>query len=659
MVKMYRRLCSGLNTKGELIPADDNVFKHIKNLKKDHYLSMFLYTEEQKNKFYEEVEKIDKKTGKVVKTINGAKNINDVFTDKLIFDFDSKENLLKAKTDTIALCDRLLSYGFKMSDLVITFSGNKGFGVEVTTDQTFSPEETKALAKNLAGDLETFDTVIFNASRVIRVPFTKHQDSGLYKMPLSLDELKGCEISEIVDISKEEYEPEITCTVAHVPSSVLSMKEIKTKQENRTSGEVVDLDLSNKPKWLSNWKYALQEGFFPEGTRNSAMMILGATYRGQGFNKITAYRMLKGAAELQSQRSGQDRYSDEEIWLNIIEQVYDSGWKGGTYAEDSFPDEIVRYLDSIGVPRSKVTNEDAFMGVDDVYNVFEDFAENIEKNTIKTGIDELDRLCRITTSMLVGVLGCPGSGKTATTLNILEKHSSEGETSIFFSFDMGKPLVYQKFAQKQTGKQSDEIFKIFIDKDETEKEKIKHKISNAYKNVQMCFKTGSTVDDIRTYILDYERVTGKKVRMIAVDYLEKLVGPFSDATANSGYNAAKLQELCNDLELCCLLLLQPQKMAGDPSDPLLTYRKVKGASVIEQDCRVIFSIFREGYHPQSFEEDEFITYAVLKNTMGTLGSVDCYWDGLTGDVFPIDDEGKDTLKKLRKKKSEKKAMENL
>lgn len=656
----YRRLTTGLNDKGKLIPVTDNVFDHIKTQKKDYYLSLYQYNEDQKKKFYEKIEKIDSKTGEVYETINGAKGINDVTTNILVFDFDGKD-LEEARQDTVELTRRLNGYDISDDDMLITFSGNKGFGVEVHTNQELNPDEAKQIAKELAGDLETWDPKVYNASRVFRVPFTMHQDSGLYKTQLNIDELKECTIDEIKEIAKEEYDPEMDVNIVELPSSVLKLGEKKNSAEKRVyEGEVAPLDLSNKPRWLSNWKYALQEGFFPEGVRNHSLMILGATYRGQGFNKITAYRMLKGAAELQAQRTGQDRYSDEEIWLNIIEQVYDRGWNGGTYSEDSFSDDLVEYLEAIGVPRgNEEEDEEMLMGVDDVYDTFEDFAENIEKNTIKTGIKELDEMCRITTSMLVGLLGAPGSGKTATILNILEKHSLGGEESIFFSFDMGKPLIYQKLAQKYTGFDSKKLFKIFQEKDESEKSRIRNLISTNFKNVQMSFKTGSRPEDIRKAVLDHEDRTGKKVRFIVVDYLEKCVGPFSDATANSGYNAAKLQEVCNDLELCCFLLLQPQKMAGDPSVPLLTYRRVKGASVIEQDCRVILSVFREGYDPQSYENDNYITYAVLKNTMGELGSVDCHWEGLTGDIFEIDDEGRAELKRLRKQKAEKAAMESL
>ena len=46
---MYRRICAGLTDKGKLIPSTDDVFKHIKDQKKDHYISVYVYNEEQKN----------------------------------------------------------------------------------------------------------------------------------------------------------------------------------------------------------------------------------------------------------------------------------------------------------------------------------------------------------------------------------------------------------------------------------------------------------------------------------------------------------------------------------------------------------------------------------------------------------------------------------
>lgn len=649
---MYRRLCATVNDKGTLISSTDDIYKHITTLNKDYYASLYLYNEEQKKTFYS----IDKSNGKM----RGISGITDVTTNKLVFDFDSADNLNQAKLDTVETIKRLNNLGIDDKHINIYFSGKKGFGLEVTTNEILNPDDVKNICKGIAGDLKTFDPVIFNASRIIRVPFTKHQDSNLYKIPLAKTEL-NLSITEIKKLAETECEPtDFGITVlSSLPKKVSDLKvEVTEKAPIVISSEVCDLDINRRPKWLSAWKYALSEGYFPSGVRNNALLILGATYQGQGLNKLTAYRMLKGAAELQSQRTGQERFPDEEIWVNIIEQVYSPHWNGGTFAEDNFPDNIKEYLLGLGI-QPKKAEENPLTDIDNIYKTFENFAENIEKNTVKTGITELDKLCRITTSMLVGLLGAPGAGKTATILNVINKHSMNGEASVFFSLDMGRPLVYQKMAQKFTGYSSQKIFDIFQNKNEEQKQKIRYLIKNNFNNVQMCFRTGARVEDMKKYIEDYQEKSGKKVRLIAVDYLEKVVGPFSDPTANSGYNAAKLQELANDLEICVLLLLQPQKMAGDPSDPLLTYRRVKGASVIEQDCRVILSVFREGYDPQSYEDDYFITYAILKNTMGELGSVDCFWDGLTGDVSEIDELGKGELAAIRKRKLQKKVLEEL
>src|SRR5690606_35085145 len=118
-----------------------------------------------------------------------------------------------------------------------------------------------------------------------------------------------------------------------LPDSIL---EYKSKQEEVSTEKNIefteDLDLSKKPKWLSEVKYALQMGFFKEGERNTAFMILAATYKSQGFPKEIAYRMLKGVAEIQSERNNQEPYSNEELWKNIIEVVYSPNWRGATYS---------------------------------------------------------------------------------------------------------------------------------------------------------------------------------------------------------------------------------------------------------------------------------------------------------------------------------------
>ena len=990
----YYRLCKTVHDYGKFISVNEDVYKHIDSFDVPYYKSIYRFTEEQKKQAEEII------TVKGKNRPRGVSGITDVTTSTLVWDFDNINNIEQAQKDAIELFSRLREHGIGEPFIQIYFSGKKGFGIEVETNGKFTPGEFKSITSNLAKDLETYDSTVSNPVRILRLPYTKHNDTKYYKTPLEITELKDLTIEQIKNVSNGDCDV-IRYPRVGVPKSILAYRvkldSPKNTNDNKKVVQSFEIKqmLKRKPKHLSPWKFALSEGYFPSGMRSYACMILAATYHGLGLSETNCYYALKAAVDLQAKLHDNEKFSKEEIYKTIISQVYSPVWQGGTYSEDTFPQELQDYLIELGVPRLTKEDKTALETVDDVYSTFEDYAVNIDKNTITTGIPELDDLCRITTSMLVGVLGCPAchekgtkilmfdgslknvedvqvgdflmgpdskprevlklhsgkdkmvritpkrsesfvvnmhhilnlkqnktslqrsipgslnisvlnyikgienkssllsgyrlhktgveysekdleidpyflglwlgdetcdsaeittidaevieflteysssiglelvkkdkcgkshvyrlkklngktnniiqdlrnlnlfknkhipqkyltssreqrlrllaglidsdgslesngcgyiitqkndillkniqilsrslglhcslnsvekyciykgekrngvynsvyisgldeisnipikiqtkkvkrimtskdpslygfdydvleegeyfgftidkdhlyltedfivhhnSGKTAFLLNVLNHMSLNGEKSVFFSLDMGKPLVYQKMAQKLLGYESDEIFKIFQNNKEFQKKEIRDEIAKNYSNTKICFRTGSTVDDLREYIINYEQETGEKIRLVAVDYLEKVAGPFSDATANSGHVAKQLQALANDLEVCVIVLLQPQKLAGDPRDPLLTYRRIKGASLLEQDCRVILSLWRPGFDPQSYEDDDYISFAVLKNTMGNTGQVDCSWVGLTGNISPLDDSGKQALKDLIKRK---------
>lgn len=664
---MYYRVCETLSDYGKYVPYTQDVQKAVKNNKKDYYRSIYLYNDEQVKAANEIVEVVNKDTGETYERPRGVAGVTDVKTKELVWDLDNKD-LEVAKADTIELINRLIEKGFSEESIGIFLSGGKGFHVHIFVDQFLSPSQFKLITSSLADGLTSFDSVVANPSRVIRMPYTRHQKTGLFKTRLEREDL-DLDTSELQRIAKDEYQP-VELEGASLPPSLLALSETPSEKPVKASLSVPNTkdryNPRDNPLGLSEWKSALLQGFFPPGQRSNALMILAATLKGKGFDADSCYYLLRSTINKQAERYDQEAFSKQEFYQNVVTQVYGDFWTGGTYAEDNFPQEIQDFLEDLGVSRTGAVTD--LQDVDDVYAVFEDYAENIDKNTIHSGIPGLDDLVRMTTSMLVGVLACPAAGKTATVLNILNNMSLSGESSVFFSMDMGKPLVYQKMAQKLLGYESDYVFEIFAGirdeygkmvemPDEEKKKKIRDKINENYSNVKISFDTACDVDKMREYVLQYQQKTGKKVRLIAVDYLEKIPGPYSDATANSGFVAKKLQALANDLDVCVMVLLQPQKLAGDPRDPILTYRRIKGASLLEQDCRVVISLWREGYDPQSYENDHYISYAVLKNTMGGLGQVDCAWNGLRGEVTELDDAGKAALEELRKANRAKKAAE--
>lgn len=640
----YLRLTKGLNDFGQLVPANSNLYNIIKK-DTDWYVSLYKYTDKHFELF--------KKT----KSVAG---ITDVKTNKILFDFDAKD-IENARKDALEVCARLVKNKVPEDSIRIFFSGNKGFNLEVVTDQEFTRQEFVNIVFNLAGDLSTFDTRINNENRIIRAPLTKHPVSGLYKIPLSLEELASSSMEEITSaaIDVEQFDSAGLTEALYQISVPKPIQDLKTKEYKKIGTtelkeikgfNITDLNFLDCPKWMAKERYALQEGFFygsdsvDKGERNAAFMILAATYKNQGFSADHALGLLEVTAEKQAKRTGEAPYTPEQLKREIISTVYSPSWKGGIYGKDEELLAITRQRFEIAHEEIKTD----LVGIGDVGDEFKNFAKNIDRNTIKTGLKSLDNSVLITSGMMVALLAAPGAGKTSFANAFVEHLSQIGENTVYFSLDMYKNLLFSRLLQRYSGYDMRTILEMF--KNDTTDETLTKAYAEVLKNYSTAsfnFRSGPTVEEIEKEIINYQEETGKDVKLVVIDYLEKVRGPFSDATANSAYVASRLSDIAKKYHTTVLLLVQPQKAAGDPRDELTSYRKIKGASVIEQDSRVILTLSRPGYDPKNMENDKFASIAVVKNNMGSLCQLDFYWDGVSGSLSELDADGRKELKELR------------
>ena len=641
---LYRVVTNALNGKRKLLPYNGEFYKLSKSTKPS-YESLYLYDEKHKELFEEK---------------GSLAGIEDVKTDKLVFDFDNKANPQLALNDARTLVERLQN---KISPEAIRcyFSGNKGYHVEVRFNegQYLTRNQFSQIVDALAADLKTFDTTIRDEQRILRLPLSKHEE-GLFKYPITLEDFLNEEIThkEFKDgdyaktLEGIEYLNDVmdNCVQIDIPETfkaycIVPDDRSMTKEEAATYDDVPDM--THRPKHISPAKFALMQGYFNEGERNKACMALCATYKGLGYPKEVAYNMLKATLRMRQERLGLPEYDKHELWKESIEVVYSPTWKGGTYSEKEglLADIIERY------DLQKSSNQEVgLLKIGQVSDVFKDFAQNIDKNTIRLGIPELDSKVRLTTSMFVCLLAPPSSGKTSIALGILNSLSASKEKAIFFSMDMAIPQVYQRLIQRHTGHKSDQITDNYKNGNEEQIKAYSNILEEEYENVKLCFKTGLTAETIRNTIINETDVTGVTPRLIVIDYLECIAGPFTDATANKALIATQLKDIANELGVCVLLLVQPAKVSGDPSNELTSYTQIKGSSVLGEAATIVMAMNRPGFSPKNPAQDKFLTINVVKNRMGELSSTDLFWDGLTGVVRRLSVEELQELNELRARK---------
>lgn len=627
---MYINVRDGLSSKPKLIPVTSKLEEVIKNTGRDWYVSLYHYNEAHK---------------KLLEEKGTLAGVTDTITNKLFFDFDSKDNLELARADTIETANRLVSKGFPEESINCFFTGSKGFNIEVAIDQYITPEQFGLIVDKISGDLSTFDTVVREANRIVRVSGTKHQTTGLYKIPLTAEELVDMDIEDIKKMAKKRREIETEVVIASLPEELKLLKPVeKALNQIRTelSFDIASIDMKERPKGIDEARWLLSNGFFKAGERNPAMLCLAATYHNQKFPFEVTKGILEGVAEIQSSRTGDDIFEEREINL-ILNQVYGSNWKGGTFTTRDPNNWLAKYAKKMGIETNKLIDNP--MQITDVSAEFKHFVENYDQNLVETGIPFIDKEMPLTIGTNAAILGSPGSGKTTLALNILKNCSAKNMTTVFFSLDMHRKRMFEKVMYDVTGLTRADLYQAYKDGKGNE---LVSMMKMQYNNVWFYDRSGTTPADMAAYIKKVEDHTETKVKLVMIDYLERVGTEKTSDTEASKDIAQKIQDLVMDLDIACITLVQPAKHAysAGPDSPLENMAAIKGSSYLQQSYRNIISLWRPGFNPTLGQYDKFMELAILKNDLGSLGKTVMKFDGAKGRILQMEDSDHEDYKAL-------------
>ena len=629
---MYLNVRETVNSKPRLVPDTTNLQSIISH-HKDWYRSLYKYTEAQK--------KIIEETG----TVSGIK---DTLTDLLFFDFDSKNDIEKAREDALTAANRLIEAGFPEESIGCYFTGSKGFSLEVQLNELLTVEQFKAVTNNIAGDLASFDHVVSDPNRIVRIAGTKHNKSGLYKIPLTPEELTDTTLDDIKLLAKYPRKVERELNKTNVPEELkqLPVEKEVTSISKELTFDISSIDMKARPPRIDEARWLIINGFFRTGERNYAMLCTASTWKNLNLPQDVVKGMMLGTAKMQAERTGEEEFPENEIDL-ILNQVYGPHWKGGQFTTKDPSNWLAKYALKMGI---KVKEDESDpMTLVEISPFFEHYAKNYEKNLILTGIESLDKTIPITVGSNFGFVGAPGVGKTAIALKILKHNSKQGMPVVFASLDMVKNRLFEKVIYNVSGLSREEVYRRF--KEGNTRELIEL-VKENFGNVWFYDKSAATVEDVKRYTMDVEQKTGQKVKLVMWDYFERLNCDVADDTAASKKVAAQVQDFVNDMDVASIMLYQPNKMSlgSGPDTEIKSYTAIKGSSFVFQSLRGIVSLNRPFYTPETQELDRYLICNVIKNDLGELARLKYGWHGKTGNIYELEDHEKDELEHLLKLK---------
>jgi len=221
----------------------------------------------------------------------------------LWFDIDA-EDLGFAYKDAGALAVALVErYGAQSGDLLLFFSGSKGFHVGLPT-ALWSPVPSDTFHRTARRFAEhvaelaavTIDTGIYDRVRPRRAPNSRHPKTGLHKRRLTLDELTGLPLDELLALAREPAPftlPAVTGTSDQAAAdwqaaAALVASEGETKAARRAAG-------NGSPTLNRSTLDFIREGAH-QGDRHRLLFSAAANLREFGCPPALAFTLLEESA---------------------------------------------------------------------------------------------------------------------------------------------------------------------------------------------------------------------------------------------------------------------------------------------------------------------------------------------------------------------------
>lgn len=288
---------------------------------------------------------------------NEGKVDGEDFAAPLYFDLDYGDDPAVAQREAKKVTDFFMKeLDIQEQDIRVYFSGSKGFhiiideralGVTPRTDlhrvykhiagyvkyrlgDTVTVENEHGKPVNITEPLKSVDLVVYTVKRMLRLPYSRHQKTGLYKIELSVKELGLLSLDEIkarAKIGTRPLSPTEEKTVRKRPKvgAFYADKLKEYEDAAATANQRYDKEefIFTKDKPPACVQDILEHGWKKDGDRNNATVQLACYFKAAGYDKNEVIKTLE--EWVTKYTSADSSYSVRQRVANtrsVIEAVY-------------------------------------------------------------------------------------------------------------------------------------------------------------------------------------------------------------------------------------------------------------------------------------------------------------------------------------------------
>lgn len=524
------------------------------------------------------------------------------------------DNLQKALKDLRNILAMLEYNGVPVEMLRIYFSGRKGFHLVIPNSLIGSePGDYVSRAMRIfAEKLFTgfaYDTTIYNHVRLFRAANTRHGKTGLYKVPLTLEEAKTCTVDQILELAQKPRN--IRYPVAKETNPFLqNMWQEAVKLANKHL-DVQTYKGVHIPALTDHYCYrSIFENGAEEGLRNSTLLRAAFILRKAGLPYEQAMEMLQQWNE----EKLKPPLPTKEV-ENTVRSEYEKGYDFG--CNDPI---LQKHCSPLCPLYSKLkANKAVLAEIYDMHSLaasYISFLHEYETRRIPFCYPAMDKvLTGLMPAFLVYILARSGVGKTTFLVDLMyriEKHYNFNLPVVFFSLEMDRRRIFERFVARHTGMSATQMYELY----RQDKEKLKQmfdEVAEKLKRIIVVDKTGLSIPDLYRYIhIASDKVLAERPAVVFIDYLT-LLRVENMETASPYMKASKLavqlQEFAKEIDMPVVVVTQANRQAGSGAEDV-DMSMARDSGVIEETADLMLGMWRKA------GEQDTLRIKVLKNRYG-------------------------------------------